>query len=51
MKWLLRELTVAVISVVILLLTLLVMVACLPFSAIWSLCGDDDGGKDGSTDV
>ena len=48
MMWLLKELAVAVISVVILLLTLVVMVACLPFSAIWSLCGDDDGGNNES---
>ena len=44
MKWLMRELAILLISVFILVLTLVVMVACLPFSAIWSLCGDDDGG-------
>ena len=46
MKWMMRELAILLISVLILVLTLVVMVACLPFSAIWSLCGDDDGGEE-----
>jgi hypothetical protein len=53
MKWMLRELAVFVISVVILVPMVVVMLACIPFAAIWSLCVDDDGleGSDGSTDV
>jgi antirestriction protein len=48
MKWLLTELAILLISVFILVPMLIVMVACLPFSAIWSLCVDDDGGNNES---
>jgi hypothetical protein len=44
-KWLLTELAVIAITVLVIVpLLVVVMVACLPFSAIWSLCGDDDDG-------
>jgi hypothetical protein len=51
MKWLLTEIAILLISVFILVTMLIVIAACLPFSAIWSLCVDDDGGNDDSTDV
>ena len=43
MKWLMRELAIWGISVFILVPMLIVMVACVPFAAIWSLFVDDDG--------
>jgi hypothetical protein len=46
MKWLLTEIAILLISVFILVTMLIVIAACLPFSAIWSLCVDDDGGND-----
>jgi hypothetical protein len=43
MKWLMRELAIWGISVFILVPMLIVMVACVPFAAIWSLLFDEDG--------
>jgi hypothetical protein len=43
MKWLMRELAIWGISVFIIVPMVVVICMCLPFSAIWSLCVDDDG--------
>ena len=43
MKWLLKELAVAVISVFLIVPLVVVMVACIPFFAVWAACVDDDG--------
>jgi hypothetical protein len=53
MKWMLRELAVLGITVFLIMPMVVVMLACIPFAAIWSLCVDDDGLEecDGSTDV
>ena len=42
MKWLLTELAVAAITVLVIVPLLLVMVAGLPFYALWAACVDDD---------
>lgn len=42
MKWILRELAIALISVFVLVPMLLVISVCLPFYAVWAACVDDD---------
>jgi hypothetical protein len=43
MKWMLRELAIAGITVFLIMPMTLVIFLCLPLFAVWSLCVDDDG--------